>query len=221
MNTMHETQKIELFKKKSKENDSFFYENENGRFYKHKLIHTEEIITRKKIDTKDNNAFYAHSIETSYLLTFKDEHGNEFKYNSKIGPKNIGATFYYIIDNYNDDIVDIFPDNDKNKLKEYLSAKKDYKYNNKINRFCDLVEEMPGTILLIGIPVLSFIFFMFNFFYADKDAQFLTCIFFSSLLMFILVACPSLYKTIYEKETDKFIADKQNEEKEAILNTFK
>jgi len=39
--------------------------------------------------------------------------------------------------------------------------------------------------------------------------------------MFILVACPSLYKTIYEKEADKFIADKQNEEKEAILNTFK
>ena len=219
MNTTVETQKIDLFHHNLKDNPSFFYENDNGRFYKHKLIRAEEVITRTEIDTKDNNEFLSHRTDTSYLLTFEDNNGNQFKYKNNVRPKNIGSAFYYIIDE-NNDMIDIFPEHNKNSLTKYLTAQKEYKYNNVIHKCCHFYMTHMLKIFAIGTPIFSLMLIMFNAFPSvDHDRPILSVLL--SILLIGFSYAPFIFiGHIYEKKANKFISDKEDEEKQTLLNTF-
>lgn len=214
-----QSQKIDLSHQDLKDNPSFFHENENGRFYKHKLIFAEEVITRTEIDTKDNNEFLSHRTDTSYILTFEDNNGNHFKYKNNAKPKNIGFTFYYIIDEHND-MIDIFPEHDKNSLTKYLTAKGEYKYNNITHKICHFYITNMLKVFAIGTPICSLMLIIFNAFPSvDHDRAILFV--FLSILLIAVSYLPFIFTGhIYEKKANKFISDKEYEEKQALLNSF-
>ena len=107
-----------------------FYQEENGEFYKNKLVDIKEVFYQVEIDTEDNNEFEAYKYETYYLLTFTNEAGDFHQYKSKVKPKNIDKVFYYIVKD--EEITNIFPEKNKKELKKYITVKNDYSYDNNI-----------------------------------------------------------------------------------------
>lgn len=200
-----------------------FYQDDCAMFYKNKLINVEDIVEHYEMNTDDNSEFEAYSSKISYLLTFEDYKGNTHNYISSVKPKNIGAVYYYVIED--DKLENIFPEKDRKKLKPYISIDTKYEYNNKskIYSLASFLGRHPIKIF-IALWVLFLVFLLLSIPspYSTVDyiiASALTG--FPTIVTFILGAfITENVEKHFKSKADIFIEQKENEEREHILKTF-
>lgn len=190
-----------------------FYREENGEFYKNKLVDIKEVFYQVEIDTEDNNEFEAYKYETYYLLTFTNEAGDFHQYKSKVKPKNIDKVFYYIVKD--EEITNIFPEKNKKELKKYITVKNDYIYDNSIFK---LIEYNPFKTLIIGCGSILTLIHLSGCFdnLHPGDSLFLSFIIGVWLPLFLFF----LLTLRYQRKIEKFKSKKEQEEKETAFEKF-
>ena len=197
-----------------------FYQDSGAMFYKNKLINVEDIVEHYEMNTDDNNEFEAYSSKISYLLTFEDDKGDIHNHISPVKPKNIGAVYYYVIKD--NKLKNIFPEKDRKKLKPYISIDTKYEYNNKskIYSLASFVDRHHIKITAFLYPISSLLVgFLFSFFTNPLDAYLSACLF-SLIIMFIPIYIADRISNHFHNESNIFVKQKENEERENILKTF-
>lgn len=197
-----------------------FYQDSGAMFYKNKLINAEEIVEHYEMNTDDNSEFEAYSSKICYLLTFEDDKGNIHKHTSSVKPKNVGAIYYYIIKDGK--LKNIFPEKDRKKLKPYISV--NIKYDNKKSKlysFTSFIQKHPIKIFSAVWFILSALiaYALLPIFHNKPDAFFVGSIFSSIPTAILVYIIESIHK-FFNNETESFITQKENEERECILKTF-
>lgn len=195
-----------------------FYYNSGISFYKNRLIHVEDIIEQKEVNKDNSVDFQSFETKIYHLLTFQDEMGNTHKYRSSIKPKNIGDTMYYVVEN--GEIKDIFSEHNKNGLKKYLTVKGEYKYSNIIYKCCYFYIKNFLKIFVFGTPICSIMLIIFNAFPSvNHDRAILSVLLSIHIIAFSFM--PFIFLGhIHEEKANKFISDKEDKEKETLLETF-
>lgn len=196
-----------------------FYQEENGDFYKNKLIEIEEVVYQVETNTEDNNEFEAFKADFYYLLTFKDEQGNIHQYKSKVKPKNTGKVFYYIVKD--EEIINIFSEKNKKELKRYISVKNDYHYDSKIFRFNKyLMDNFFITFSIISVFISSLIYSTGFFDYLTNDGVYFCPLMIGTIFSLFLFSIGAEIAVIYFKKKENFKVEKEEEEKETTFKTF-